>query len=153
MFQITSKVKIAAGVAAGALVLGAAGAYAAANNNNTISIANAKPVTVTGGSTAAPALISLNGTMTINAANFTSPGDCVSTFATNKDLVLKPTSSTTTRVSKNYHGKLMSTIRSWCQQFKPTAGSDTQTTDTQTTDTQSGAPSGHGHGHGHNPTA
>ena len=39
MFRITSKLKIASGIAAGALTLGAAGAYAAnANNNGTIPV-------------------------------------------------------------------------------------------------------------------
>src|SRR5436309_12200146 len=98
MFAITTKVKLAAGIAAGALTLGAAGAYAAANANNTISITGAGPVTVNGGTTAPP-LVSLNGSTTITA-NFKTAGECVSTFAKNKDIVLKPSDPAATRVSK-----------------------------------------------------
>jgi hypothetical protein len=164
MFVLTTKVKVAAGIAAGVLTLGSAGAYAAANANNTISLSGSNPVTVTGGTTAAPSLVSLNGkTATINAANFTNPGQCVSTFAKDKSLVLAPTTGTTS-VSKNYHGKLMAKIQSWCQQFQSTTGkggaAQTETPDAS----QSSAPStdsadttdsgtlpaaaSHAHGHG-----
>ncbi|HEY9288420.1 MAG TPA: hypothetical protein VIT43_10400 [Candidatus Dormibacteraeota bacterium] len=152
MFALTTKAKIAAGIAAGALTLGAAGAYAAANANNTVSLTGAKPVTitVTGSTTPAPALLSLNGKTATITATFNDPGQCVSTFAQDKSLVLNTTAAT---VSKNYHGKLMSTIHSWCQQFKSTTtGSSAEAPDT----TQSAAPeteqsdapqSGAAHGH------
>jgi hypothetical protein len=160
MFAITTKVKLAAGIAAGALTLGAAGAYAAANNNNTVSLTGAKPVTitVTGSTTPAPALLSLNGKTATITGNFQNPGQCMSAFAQDKSLVLN---STAARVSKNYHGKLMSTIQSWCQQFKPTSAGtadatqssalSTDSTDsTDSIDSQSSnATHGHGHAYGH----
>src|SRR3989442_13784566 len=106
MFRLTSKVKIAAGLAAGALTLGAAGAYAAnANNNGTIPVSNLKPVAVTGdagGLTLNPT----NGkttTLTI-PATFDNQGQCVSLFPQHQDLVLQPAGATTP-ISKNSHGK------------------------------------------------
>ena len=165
----STKVKIAAGLATGALTLGAAGAYAAANNNNTVSTANAKPVTLTlptGATTPTFHLISLSGNTALSLTAFKNKGECVSTFAKNKDLALAPAGSS--KLSKNFHGKLMSTVQSWCKQFN-TKNADTQTadaTETQTTDTtsstdstsstdaassthgQSGKSHGHGHGRG-----
>src|SRR5437870_13901609 len=118
MFRLTSKVKIAAGLAAGALTLGAAGAYAAANttNNGTIPASNLK--SVTGGTAGSLTLMSTNGkttTLTI-PATFPNQGQCVSFFAQHQDLVLQPASGTA-RISKNAHGKLVSssTLRTWCQ--------------------------------------
>jgi hypothetical protein len=161
MFRFTSKVKLAAGIAAGALTLGAAGAYAAANSNNTVSVTGATPVTVTGGTGTPPTLISLSGktATTVDASAFKNPGDCVSTFAKNRDLALQPAPGTT-RISKNYHGKLVAAAVAWCKQFKPTASTSTKTTDsadaaqssapsTDSTDTQSGALHGNGHANGH----
>lgn len=162
MIRITSKVKIAAGIAAGALALGAAGAYAA-NANNTVSIAGPTYALPNGG----PTLVSVdNKTLTLpqNFATqgFATKGDCISFFAKNRDFAINPTSGTT--VSKNYHGKLMSGLQSWCEsQVKKTTKSNTAETETadveqsaapetdtaDTTDTaQSGALHGHGHGHG-----
>jgi hypothetical protein len=152
MFRITSKVKIAAGLAAGALTLGAAGAYAAANTNNTVSVTNAKPVAVTGGTGTPPMLISLSGKtgVTVDASAFKNPGDCVSTFAKNRDLALQPASGTT-RISKNYHGKLVAAAVAWCQQFKPTASTSTETTDsanaTQSSTDSTDSTASHGNGH------
>lgn len=170
MFAITSKVKIAAGIAAGALTLGAAGAYAAnANSNGTIPVSNLKPVTLSGGNAGTLTLESTNGkttTLTI-PATFSNQGQCVSLFAQHQDLVLAPAAGTT-RISKNSHGKLISsTIKTWCQarltaktktDSADTSASDTEqpeATDTDTTDTTdstaapSGASFGHSHGHGH----
>jgi len=162
----STKVKIAAGLATGALTLGAAGAYAAANSNNTLPLTNAKPVTVNGGTAPTFSLISLSGTVTpVDATKFTNPGQCVSTFAKNKDLALAPAAGTT-KISKNFHGKLMATVASWCQQFNTSKTSaDTKTTETpdatapstDSTDTtsathgQSGQAHGksQSHGHGH----
>ncbi|GAC1478221.1 MAG: hypothetical protein PVSMB9_00490 [Candidatus Dormibacteria bacterium] len=165
----STKVKIAAGLATGALTLGAAGAYAAANNN-TVSTANAKPVTLTlptGATTPTFSLISLSGNKTLTLSAFKNPGQCVSTFAKNKDLALAPAAGG--KLAKNFHGKLMSTVQSWCQQFNTKSTTDTQTADatdtTQTTTTdstsstdstdssssthgQSGQSHGHGHGRG-----
>jgi hypothetical protein len=155
---VATKVKLAAGLATGALALGGAGAYAAANANNTVPVTNAKQVTVNGGTTPTFSLISVSGTMTtpIDATKFTNPGQCVSTFAKNKDLALTPAAGST-KISKNFHGKLMSTVQSWCQQFNKSKAS---TTDTQTTETpdatqpadstdSSDQPSAKGLSHGH----
>ena len=161
MFRITSKVKIATGIAAGALTLGAAGAYAAnANNNGTVPVSSLQPVKVTGD----PAGLTLNSTngktttLTI-PATFDNQGQCVSLFAQHQDLVLKPT-GTATRISKNSHGKLISsTIKAWCQ-ARLTPKTKTDNTETQTPDAtqsaapetdsiDSAAPNGHGHANGH----
>jgi|GEM_PF-4048357 len=165
MFRITSKVKIAAGIAAGALALGAAGAYAAnATNNGSIPATNLK--TVTGGTAGTLTVMSTNGKTTALTipATFSNLGQCVSFFAQHQDLVLQPATGTT-RISKNAHGKLISGIKTWCQtRLAPKTKTDsTETPDatqtdasstdsTDSTDTQSGALHGHGHGHGHNPT-
>lgn len=170
MFAITSKAKIAAGIAAGALTLGAVGAYAAnANNNGTIPVKNLQPVTLSGNAGTLK-LASTNGkttTLTL-PATFSNQGQCVSLFAQHQDLVLAPAAGTS-RISKNSHGKLISTIKTWCQarltaktksDSADTSASDTEqpeATDTDTTDTtdSSDAPSGaslaqgHGNGHGH----
>lgn len=171
---VTTKVKLAAGLATGALALGAAGAYAAANSNNTITVANPQPFTVNGPSgTTALSLISVTGNTTklVLPSSFKSQGECVSTFAHNKDLALAPTtaSSGALKLSKNYHGKLMSTIAAWCAKAAASTKTDTQTTDsadveqsaaptTDSTDatdssTSTDQPSAnglsHGHGRGH----
>ena len=168
MFRLTSKVKIAAGLAAGALTLGGAGAYAAANatNNGTIPVSSLKAVT--GGTAGALTLMSTNGKTTSLTipATFPNRGQCVSFFAQHQDLVLQPASGTT-RISKNAHGKLMSssTLEALCQsRLSTTTKTDsadatdaTKSTDSaDATDTKSGASHGNGHGnghgHGHNPT-
>ena len=157
MFRLTTKVKLAAGFAAGALTLGAAGAYAAnANNNGTIPVSTLKPVTLSGDA-GALTLNSTNGkttTLTI-PATFENQGQCVSFFAQHQDLVLKP-AGTATKISKNSHGKLISsTIKAWCEtRLAPktkTDGAETETPDaTQPTDsTDSSASQGHGHAYGH----
>ena len=153
MFRLTTKVKIAAGFAAGALTLGAAGAYAA--NNGTIPVSNLKPVTL-GGNAGTLALNSTNGkttTLTI-PATFDNLGQCVSLFAQHQDLVLQPAAGTT-KISKNSHGKLISgTIKAWCEtRLAPKTKSDSaETTAPDATDatdtTDSTASQGHGNGHG-----
>ena len=157
MFRLTSKVKIAAGLAAGALTLGAAGAYAAnANSNGTIPVSTLKPVALSGDA-GGLTLNSTNGkttTLTI-PATFENQGQCVSFFAQHQDLVLKP-AGTATKISKNSHGKLISsTIKAWCEtRLAPktkTDSAETETPDaTQPTDsTDSSASQGHGHAYGH----
>jgi hypothetical protein len=163
MFAITTKAKIAAGIAAGALTLGAAGAYAAANAGNTITVQNPTPITL-GTGTNKLNLISLNGTTTLTAPTFTNPGQCVSWLAQNKNLALAPQGSTSgpLKLSKNYHGKLMSQANAWCKtQLSSTTKTDateTETPDTTqsaepstdsspSTDGQSGASHGHAYGH------
>jgi len=164
MFRLTSKVKVAAGLAAGALTLGGAGAYAAANANNTI---NVTPTTISIGKAGTPQLnlIGFNGTKALTPPTFTNAGQCVSWLAQNKNIALAPQGTTTGQVklSKNYHGKLMAGANEWCKtQFTAkTDSAETSTPDatetdassTDSTDTQSGATHGHGHGHGHNPSA
>ena len=57
MFAITTKAKIAAGIAAGALTLGAAGAYAA-NANSTITVQNPTAIPLP---SSGPTLVSVDG--------------------------------------------------------------------------------------------
>src|ERR1700686_1135798 len=119
MFRLTSKVKIAAGLAAGALTLGGAGAYAAANATNNGSIPVSSLKAVTGGTAGTLTVMSTNGkTATLSIpATFSNQGECVSFFAQHQDLVLQPAAGTpgTARISKNSHGKLISGIKTWCQ--------------------------------------
>jgi hypothetical protein len=165
MFRLTSKVKIAAGLAAGALTLGAAGAYAAANANNTITV-TPTPITLGSGDHTLN-VIGFNGTttLTLPAGGFKSAGECVSFLAKNKNIALAPQGSSTGSVtlSKNYHGKLMSGANAWCKtQLTPAA--KTQKTDTadkadaveteapeaaNVDSSDSTASHGHGHAYGH----
>jgi hypothetical protein len=156
MFRLTSKVKIAAGLAAGALVLGGVGAYAAANANNTISV-TATPITVGKAGTTQLKLIGFNGTSSLTLPTFTNAGECVSFLAQNKNIALAPQGSTTgsVKLSKNYHGKLMSGANEWCKTQLPaktkTDTAETETADaTQSTDsTDSTTSQGHGPAFGH----
>jgi len=159
MFRLTSKVKIAAGLAAGALTLGAAGAYAAANANNTITVTST-PITLGSGDHTLN-VIGFNGTttLTLPTGGFKTAGECVSFLAKNKNIALAPQGSTTGSVtlSKNYHGKLMSGANTWCK-TQLTAAAKTDKTDTTATETpeapetdsaDSTASHGHGHAYGH----
>jgi hypothetical protein len=156
MFRLTTKVKIAAGFAAGALTLGAAGAYAA-NANNMIAVANLKPVAINGNA-AGLTLKSTNGNTTTLAipAKFENLGQCVSLFAQHQDLVLQPTNGTS-QISKNSHGKMISgTIKAWCEtRLAPktkTDSADTETPDATQSDaasTDATASHGNGHANGH----
>jgi hypothetical protein len=155
MFRLTSKVKIAAGLAAGALTLGAAGAYAAANANSTITVQSPTPITLPNGG---PTLISVNGKTLTLPTTFANHGACVSFFAKNRDFALAPqTLGTSVKVSKNYHGKLVSGLQSWCNsQVKatsttsaPTADATDSTDTTGTSNSQAGASHGQGHANGH----
>lgn len=152
MFRLTSKVKIAAALAAGALTLGAAGAYAAANANNTITVDPAKSFTLSNGTTTLN-LVPLNNksALTLPAAGFKNAGQCVSWFATNRDYALTPTAGSKT-VSKNFHGKLISGVHAFCDTFATkTDSAETETPDaTGTTDaTDSVTTHGNGHANGH----
>src|SRR5216683_869982 len=148
MFRLTSKVKIAAALAAGALTLGAAGAYAAANANNTINV-TATPFTV-GKAGSQLNLIGFNGTKSLTLPTFTNAGECVSFLAQNKNIALGTTGGAVT-LSKNYHGKLMSGANEWCK-TQLTPKTKTDSTETQTPDatgaTDSATTHGNGHGHG-----
>ena len=173
MFRI-SKVKVAGVVAAGALTLGAAGAYAAGNANNTVPV-NGQTQTKTFNGLS---LTALPGAPALPTTKFKNQGECVSWFAQHKQFALATsltTSAGSTRLAKNYHGKVMAQIGAACKTAAATtSGSDTQTsatetetsateteTDTETADTtdsadagsadnQAGQGHGHGHSHGHN---
>jgi hypothetical protein len=166
MFAISTKVKLAAGIAAGALALGAAGAYAAQNLPQTIT----NPTISTLGGNGAPQLnlVSLNGAKQLSNPKSlpANPGECVSFFATNRNYALVPAGYDVTATplapitipKANYHGKLMSGLNAWCKaEIKAvstpttttTTTNETVTTDTtQSNDTQSGAANGHGHAYG-----
>jgi hypothetical protein len=155
MFRLTSKVKIAAGIAAGALTLGAAGAYAAANANSTITVQSPTAIPLPSG----PTLISVNGKTLTLPTTFANHGACISFFAKNRDFALAPqTLGATVTVSKNYHGKLVSGLQSWCDsQVKATSTTTSATTtdatesttdSTDSTNSQAGALHGHGHANG-----
>ena len=154
MFRLTSKVKIAAGLAAGALTLGAAGAYAAANANNTITV-TATPFTVGTAGTTQLNLIGFNGTTSLTLPTFTNAGECVSILAQNKNIALGSTGGSV-KLSKNYHGKLMSGANEWCKsQLTPktkTDSAETQTPDatdaTGATDSATTHGNGQANGHG-----
>ena len=158
MFRITSKVKIAAGLAAGALTLGAAGAYAA-NNNGSIPVSNLKPVTLTG-SAGTLTLESTNGKTTtlMIPATFENLGQCVSLFAQHQDLVMRPAAGTT-RISKNSHGKLISNIKAFCEpRVTATKTDSAETTASDATDASDAADAtdsttSHGHGHSKHATS
>src|SRR5256885_11543711 len=109
MFRLTSKVKIAAGLAAGALTLGAAGAYAAANANNTITV-TPTPITLGSGDHTLN-IIGFNGTttLTLPTGGFKTAREGVSFLPRNKKNALAPQGTTTGSgtLSKSFHGKLM----------------------------------------------
>jgi hypothetical protein len=151
MFRLTTKVKIAAGLAAGALTLGAAGAYAAANANNTITV-TATPFAV-GKAGSQLKLIGFNGTTSLTLPTFTNAGECVSFLAQNKNIALGSTTGSV-KLSKNYHGKLMSGANEWCK-TQLTAKTKTDSTDSETADatqstdsTDSTTSQANVHGHG-----
>lgn len=130
MFRITPKMRIAAGLAAGALTLGAAAVYAAANANNTMTV-RPTPIALGSGSNHLNP-IGFNGTTstTLPAGGFKTAGDCVSFLA------------------KSYHGKLMSGANAWCKlQLTATA------METGSTASLSGAPHGNGRANGHSTRA
>jgi len=161
MIRITAKLKIAAGLAAGALTLGAAGAYAAANANNTITVDNPTSFTLGTGDNQLT-LVPLNGAaaLTLPANGFKNTGECVSWLAKNRNYAVAPQGSlgSSLKLSKNYHGKLMSGANAWCK-AQPTSTTKTDSAKTETpdatesdsasTDSQSGASHGHGHAYGH----
>ena len=156
MFAITTKAKIAAGIAAGALTLGAAGAYAAANANSTVPVY--APATLNGANGATITLSTVTQSpKAFPTTAFKNEGQCVAWFATNKDYAPQTTANTT---SKNFHGKLMSSIKSFCAKDVTTTAKTDSTDSTDATesaapeteqsdapDAQSGASHGHGNGH------
>src|SRR5207248_2424601 len=87
MFRITAKLKIAAGLAAGALTLGGAGAYAAANANNTITVDNPTSFTLGTGDNQLT-LVPLNG-----AAALTLPANRTGTVTHTATASTSPTNA------------------------------------------------------------
>ncbi len=154
MFRITSKVKIAAGLAAGALTLGAGGAYAAANANNTISVTDATPISVGKTGTTQLNLIGFNGTTKLTLPTFTNAGECVSFLAQNKNIALGSATGAV-KLSKNYHGKLMSGANEWCKTQLTPATTKTDSAETTAPEAPDAADStdstdstgSHGQGH------
>lgn len=163
MFRLTTKVKVAGGLTAGALILGGAGAYAA--NGGAVTVANPQQVSLPSGTTGGSPLqlITLNGATSLTPPSFDSRGACVSWFAQNRQIALQPSGftagTTNLKLAKNYHGKLMSSklLRSWCDSVvKTTAGavepqlSETpDATESEAPDASSASGNGRGHGHGH----
>ena len=140
MFRLT-KIKVAGLIAAGAVALGAVGAYAANNGSLTLtgSLTKVQGVTPSNGQT----LWALPGTTDKPNPTWTSFGECVSWYASHKDFVLGGATAPTT-VKKNYHGKVMSNITALCTKTKD-ASTDTATTETET---DTGTPPAWAHNHG-----
>jgi hypothetical protein len=111
------KLKIVAGIAAGALTLGAPSSSAVASTNRPLLVS---PTLITLGSGHNQLkLIGFNGTtsLTLPAGGFKTTGGCVSFLARHKYLALAPQGFTTGSVTlpKHYHGKLMRVAHIWCR--------------------------------------
>ncbi len=135
MFRLT-KIKVAGLIAAGAVALGAVGAYAANNGSTTV---NGTPTPL---SVNSKTVYVLPGTTAPATETFKTYGDCVSWFATNKNVLLTGTFTTTggkTTFSKNAHGKTMSQVRTVCGDPQSYAS----TADGSSTDTGTGPAGGH----------
>lgn len=150
---------MASGIAAGALALGAAGAYAA-NANSTIPVTSSTSVTLGSGNNTLKVVTFNGGTLTAAPANgFKNAGQCVSWLASNKNVALASTLGTSTKLPKSYHGKLMSAANAWCEtQVKTSTKTDSAETETpdatqsetpSTDSTDSTAAQGNGHANGH----
>jgi hypothetical protein len=146
-FRLT-KLKVSVAVAAGALAIGAAGAYAA--NTVTVQDPTSKSFTLGSGSNALN-LIAVNGNTISAAPKWTNVGECVSFFANNRNYALAPAGSMpkTLTLFKNYHGTLVSFVAStWCkQQVAATLGS-TSTTGTKGLGNGNGQGNGNSQGNG-----
>lgn len=140
MFRLT-KIKVAGLIAAGAVALGAVGAYAANNGSITLTgpLTKVAGVTPSNGQT----LWALPGTTATPPATFTSFGECVSWYASHKGFVLGGATAPTT-VKKNYHGKVMSNITALCTKTKDSTDSATTDTGTDTGTPPAWAHSGKG---------
>src|SRR2546428_10606180 len=114
MFRLT-KIKVAGLIAAGAVALGAIGAYAA-NNGSTTVTGTPSTLTLTVG-TKTQTVYVLPGTTAPTTETFKTYGDCVAWFATNKNVLLTGTFTSAggnTTYKKNTHGKTMSQVRTVC---------------------------------------
>lgn len=160
MIRITTKVKLAGAIAAGALSLGVVGAAAAGNGSTTTLGSTPTKVTFTapGGKTLAVDKLT-TGAPSTTALTFTNAGQCVSHFAQSKDFALA-SSVSGSKLSKNFHGKLMSSsdLKAFCASFKTasTAAEPAESpeveqpaaTESETPETDT-ASTGKGHGHQH----
>src|SRR5579864_3814542 len=120
MISITTKVKLAGAIAAGALSLGVVGAAAAGGGSTTTLATTPTSVTFTSPSGKTLKIDNLSTTAPSSTAlTFTNQGQCVSHFATSKAFALA-SSVTGTKLSKNFHGKLMSSsdLKQFCASFK-----------------------------------
>ncbi len=150
MFRLT-KVKVAGLIAAGAVTLGAVGAYAA--NSGSMNLTTGFSGVTVGTGSKQIKLVGLNGTTTVPAStisSWTNPGECVSYFAKTRDYALQPSNftsaQTSLKLSKNYHGKLMAALGSWCQQFNTKSTGDTSDGSAVESDGGSGFQPTHAHG-------
>ncbi len=139
MFHLT-KIKIAGAIAAGAVALGAAGAYAA--NNGTI-LLSTQPKPAEFGAKGPSGIVTLNGT-TPSLESFKNVGDCVSFFASNRDLALA-TSISGNKLAKNFHGKLVSATTAWCRDHVTKSDNDSASTDSEPADSDGSASGGSSH--------
>ena len=100
-----------------------------------------------------------NKTLTL-PTSFANQGECISFFAQNRDFALAPegTLPSSVKLSKNYHGKLVSGLHDWCKAQLPAATKSDSTktetpdateSDSASTDSLSGKLHGHGHAYGH----
>ena len=158
MFRLT-KIKIASAIAAGAVSLGAAGAYAASNGTTTLTTKPSE-LTLSAPNGTTLKVESLTASTQVSLPAFQNQGQCVSYFAKSKDYALaKSVSADGTKLNKNFHGVLMSSLGSWCANFAKSAatvqeqGDSTEAPEADSTDSSdssdSGQGKGHGHGHGH----
>jgi hypothetical protein len=123
MISITTKVKVAGAIAAGALSLGVVGAAAAGSGSTTTLASPPASVTFTSPSGKTLTVDSLATTAPSSTAlTFDNQGQCVSHFAQSKDFALG-SSVSGTKLSKNFHGKLMSSsdLKQFCASFKTSA--------------------------------
>jgi hypothetical protein len=131
MISITGKVKLAGAIAAGALSLGVVGAAAAGSGSTTTLASTPTSVTFTSPSGQTLTVDNLSTTApTSTALTFTNQGQCVSHFATSKDFALAA-SVAGSKLSKNFHGKLMSSsdLKQFCASFKASKSTTAQTPD------------------------
>jgi hypothetical protein len=162
MISITTKVKLAGAIAAGALSLGVVGAAAAGGGSTTTLASTPTSVTFTSPSGTTLKVDNLSTTAPSSTAlTFTNQGQCVSHFATSKAFAL-PSSVAGTKLSKNFHGKLLSSsdLKQFCASFKAsaptTAASPAESPEVEqpeaaeTPDATDNGSKGKGNGHQHN---
>src|SRR5947209_20062036 len=104
MFRITTKVKLAGAIAAGALSLGVVGAAAAGNGSTTTLGSTPTTVTFTAPSGKTLTVDNLTaGAPSTTSLTFRNAGQCVSHFAKSKDFALAASVNGAT-LNQNFHG-------------------------------------------------